>query len=245
MVCLVETMAKNSYKRVLLKVSGEAFLGKRESGIDPEFTLEIAKQIQEVVAHGIQMGIVIGGGNMFRGTAAQENGLDRATGDYIGMLATVMNALALQEALEKVGVPTRVQSAIAMPDIAEPYIRRRAIRHMEKGRVVIFAAGTGNPFFSTDMAGALRALETNCEILFKATKVDGVYDKDPVKFNGAKKFEHLRLLEAQNNPDIKVMDTSAIALCAENSLPIVIFNLLIPGNLKKAVTGEAIGSRLD
>lgn len=238
-------MSTLPYERVLLKVSGEAFLGKRDSGIDPEFTLEIARQIAEIVSLKVQIGIVIGGGNIFRGTAASENGLERATGDYIGMLATVMNALALQEALEKVGVPTRVQSAITMPGIAEPYIRRRAIRHMEKGRVVIFAAGTGNPYFSTDMAGALRALETDCQILFKATKVDGVFDKDPIKHPDAKKFEHLKLIEAQNNPEIKVMDTSAIALCAENKLPIVIFNLLESGNLKKAVEGGTIGTRLD
>jgi len=238
-------VAEFPYQRILVKLSGEAFEGKREHGIDPEFTQEIAKEIAQVHKTGVQIGIVIGGGNFFRGTSAAENGLERVTGDYIGMLAGVMNALAMQGQLEKIGVNTRVMSAIDMPRIAEPYIRRRAIRHMEKGRVVIFAAGTGNPFFTHDMAGVLRALETNCQILFKATKVDGVFEKDPVEHPEAEKFDQLSFIEASTNPNISVMDRSAITLCAENKLPIVVFNLTVPGNLQKACAGESIGTRID
>lgn len=237
-------MPKPQYERILLKLSGEAFLGKRQYGIDPEFTRELAKQIAEVSRIGVQVGIVIGAGNIFRGLSAAEHGLDRATGDYMGMLATVMNALALQDALEKLDVPTRVLSALEIPGVAEPYIRRRAIRHLEKERVVIFAGGTGNPFFTTDMAAALRALEINCDIVLKATKVDGVYDKDPIKYPSAKKFEHLSYLEAIANHTIQVMENAAITLCMDNKLPIVVFNLLKPGQIKRIIQGESVGTTI-
>ncbi len=237
-------MPEPTYKRVLLKLSGEAFLGKRHYGIDPEFTRELAQQIAEVARLGIEVAVVIGAGNIFRGLSAAEHGLDRATGDYMGMLATVMNALALQDALEKQGAPTRVLSALEIPGVAEPYIRRRAMRHLEKDRVVIFAGGTGNPFFTTDMAAALRALEINCDVVLKATKVDGVYDKDPVKYKDAKKFDSMSYLEAISNDKIQVMDNSATTLCMDNKLPIVVFNLLKPGTIKKIVQGESIGTTI-
>src|SRR3989337_3259724 len=200
------------YKRGLLKLSGETFLGKRQHGIDPEFTQWLAKEIKKAHEDDIQISIIVGGGNIFRGATAEEHGLERTVGDYIGMLATIMNALALQAALEKEKQQARVLSAIEIKDVAEPYIRRRAIRHLEKGRVVIFAGGSGNPYFTTDTAAALRALEVNCDIVAKATKVDGVYDRDPTKYKGAKKFEHISFEEAITNRDIEIMDNSALSL---------------------------------
>ncbi len=226
----------------MLKLSGEAFLGSREYGIDPKFTLSLASQIKDSKALGIEIAIVIGGGNIFRGLAGEKRGIDRATGDYMGMLGTAINALALQDALEKIGVDTRVQTAIEMHQVAEPFIRRRAIRHMEKGRVVILAAGTGNPYFSTDTAAVLRALELHCEIILKATKVDGVYDKDPLQNGDARKFDHLTFLEVLNNPEIKIMDSAAISLAMDNNLPILVFNLTKEGNLEKAASGEHVGT---
>lgn len=226
----------------MLKLSGEAFLGSREYGIDPEFTKKVAKQIKEVRDLGTQIAIVIGAGNIFRGVAGEKHGIDRATGDYMGMLGTVINALALQDALEKLGVSTRVQTAIEMHQVAEPFIRRRAIRHMEKGRVVVLAAGTGSPYFTTDTTAALRALELHCEIILKATKVDGVYDKDPTKGVGAKKFEKLTFMDAIKSPEIKVMDSAALSLAMDNQIPIIVFNLLEEGNLKKVVLGKKVGT---
>ncbi|MDO8486810.1 MAG: UMP kinase [Candidatus Curtissbacteria bacterium] len=235
-------MADPKYKRVLLKLSGETFLGKREYGIDPEFCQWLAREIIKAKESGTQIAIVVGGGNIFRGNSAEENGLERTVGDYIGMLATIMNSLALQAALEKENQPTRVLSAIDIKDVCEPYVRRRAIRHMEKGRVVIFAGGTGNPFFTTDSAAALRALETECEIILKATKVDGVYDKDPQKNPGAKKFESLTFAEAIANKEIEIMDNSALSLCMDHKIPIVVFDIAKENNIQKAVTGEKIGT---
>ncbi len=234
-------MADAKYKRVLLKLSGETFLGKREYGIDPEFTSWLAKEIVKA-KNGTQIAIVVGGGNIFRGTSAEENGLERTVGDYIGMLATIMNSLALQAVLEKESQPTRVLSAIDIKDVCEPYIRRRAIRHLEKGRVVIFAAGTGNPFFTTDSAAALRALETECDIILKATKVDGVYEKDPKKHDGVKRFEKISFTDAISNKDIEVMDNSALSLCMDHNIPIMVFDLNKEGNIQKAVAGEQIGT---
>lgn len=235
-------MANPKYKRVLLKLSGETFLGKREYGIDPEFTIWLAKEIIKAKEEGTQIAIVVGGGNIFRGNAAEENGLERTVGDYIGMLATIMNSLALQAALEKEHQPARVLSAIDIKDVCEPYIRRRALRHLEKGRVVIFAAGTGNPFFTTDSAAALRALETECDIILKATKVDGVYDKDPIKHNGAKKFDTISFTEAIASKDIEIMDNSALSLCMDHKIPVMVFQINKEGNIKKAVDGEHIGT---
>lgn len=233
-------MAK--YKRVLLKLSGEAFLGNRENGIDPQFTSWLAKEIIKVVKGGTQVAIVVGGGNIFRGTSAEEHGLERTVGDYIGMLATIMNSLALQAALEKEGQQTRVLSAIEVKDVCEPYIRRKAIKHLEKGRVVIFAAGSGNPYFTTDTAAALRALETECEIIFKATKVDGVYEKDPKKHQGVKKFDTLNFKEAITNKDIEVMDNSALSMCMDHNIPIMVFDLMKEGNIEKAASGQQVGT---
>lgn len=230
------------YKRVLLKLSGETFLGKREYGIDPQFTHWLAKEIIKAVKTGIQVAIVVGGGNIFRGTAAAEHGLERTVGDYIGMLATIMNSLALQAALEKEEQETRVLSAIEIKDVCEPYIRRRAIRHMEKGRVVVFAAGTGNPYFTTDTAAALRALETECEIILKATKVDGVYDRDPTKNKDAKKFDTISFKDTITNKDIEVMDNSALSLCMDHNIPILVFDLAKEGNIAKAAAGEKLGT---
>lgn len=232
------------YRRVLLKLSGEALSGDRKYSIDPDIVLSIAAQIAEVSQLGAQIAVVVGGGNIFRGLAASANGMERATADYIGMLATVMNALALQDALEKQSIPTRVQSAITMNEVAEPYIRRRAIRHLEKGRVVILAAGTGNPYFSTDTAAALRALEINAEAILKATKVDGVYDDDPILNPQAKKFTYLTYLDALNK-NLKVMDATAVSLCMDNRLPIIVFSLNEAGNIKRALMGEAIGTTMD
>lgn len=234
-------MADSKYKRVLLKISGEALLGDGGYGIDPVITASIAAQIKEVIEMGVEMAVVVGGGNFWRGTSASANGMDRNTADHIGMLATIMNALGLQNALEKIGVFTRVQTAISMQEVAEPFIRRRAVRHLEKKRVVIFAGGTGNPYFTTDTAAALRALEMDAEIIFKATKVDGVYDKDPLKYKDAKKFDRLTHIEVLNK-DLGVMDSTAISLCRENNLPIIVFDLTIPGNIKGVIMGKKIGT---
>ena len=229
------------YRRVLLKISGEALAGRQGYGIEPETINRIAEEIREVVEMGVQLAIVIGGGNMFRGIAASAGGMDRATGDYMGMLATVINALALQDAIEKAGVPVRVLSAIEMRTVAEPYIRRRAMRHLEKGRVVVFAAGTGNPFFTTDTAGALRAVEIGAEALLKASRVDGIYTADPLKDPKAVKLERVGYIEALNR-GLEVMDTTAISLCMDNKLPIVVFDLTTRGNIRRIVAGEAVGS---
>lgn len=229
------------YKRILLKLSGEALAGKQGTGINTTVIQQIAKDIAEALEQGVQIGIVIGGGNIFRGVAASAEGMDRASSDYMGMLATVINSLALQDALEKQGVPTRVQTAIAMAEIAEPYIRRRAIRHLEKGRVVIFGAGTGNPYFTTDTAAALRAMEISAEILMKATKVDKIYDKDPVKFSDAKPFDRISYIDVLNR-GLQVMDLTAVSLCMDNKLPILSFDLMKEGNIKRAVMGESIGT---
>lgn len=226
---------------MLLKLSGEALAGNSNTGISNSFLSQIATDIAEASALGAQMGIVIGGGNIFRGVAASAEGMDRASSDYMGMLATCINALALQEALEQKGLATRVQSAIEMDEIAEPYIRRRAIRHLEKGRIVLFAAGTGNPYFTTDTAAALRAMEINAEIIIKATKVDGIYDKDPIKHPDAQLFEELTYIEVLNR-GLKVMDSTAISLSMDNQLPIITFNLTKPGNIARVIAGEKIGT---
>ena len=230
-----------AYHRVLLKLSGEALAGRQGYGIDPEILARVADELGEVVHLGVQVAVVIGGGNIFRGIAASAGGMERATGDYMGMLATVINALALQDAIEKAGVPTRVLSAIEMRAVAEPYIRRRAIRHLEKGRVVVFAAGTGNPFFTTDTAGALRAVEIGAEAIFKATRVDGIYTADPEKDPSAVKLQRVGYIELLNR-GLKVMDTTAISLCMENKLPIVVFDLTRPGNIRRIVSGDQVGS---
>src|SRR5882672_6014049 len=228
-------------KRVLLKISGEAFRGKERYGIDVDAVHHIAKEISSAMASHIQMAIVVGGGNIWRGTSDRARGIDRVTADYMGMLATVINALSLQDALEKMGVPTRVQSAIEISKLAEAYIRRRAIRHLEKGRVVIFAGGTGNPYFSTDTAASLRAMEIKADAILKATKVDGIYDADPMKVKDAKKYSHLTYMDVLKQ-GLKVMDSTAISLCKDNNLPIIIFNLNQRGNIRKVVIGEKIGS---
>ncbi len=230
------------YKRILVKIGGEALLGNREYGIDVNATNEVAQQIKGVRELNAQVAVTIGAGNIFRGIAGEKKGLDRATADYMGMLATVMNALALQDALEKLGTDTRVQSAIEMRAVAEPFIRRRAIRHMEKGRVVILAAGVGSPYFTTDSGAALRALELKCDVLFKATKVDGIYDKDPLKFKNTKRFKTLKYIDAIKEDSIQVMDTAALSLCMENKLPIIVFSLFKKENLKGAILGESIGT---
>jgi uridylate kinase len=234
-------MSDPVYRRVLLKLSGEALMGEQPYGIDPAVATRIAQDVGEIQALGVQTAIVIGGGNIFRGVAASARGMDRATGDYMGMLATVINALALQDALEQQGILTRVVTAIEMRAVAEPFIRRRAIRHLEKGRVVVFAAGTGNPYFTTDTAAALRAMEMKADVILKATKVDGIYSDDPVTHPDATKYDrisYLRVLEK----GLKVMDATAISLCMDNRLPIVVFNLRTPGNLKRAIMGEEVGS---
>ncbi|MBN9691502.1 MAG: UMP kinase [Verrucomicrobia bacterium] len=229
------------YKRILIKLSGEALGGEAGFGISPEAVHDMAAQIAEVRELGVEVVIVVGGGNIFRGLQGSEKGIERATGDYMGMLATVINALALQDALEKKEVLTRVLSAITMTAIAEPFIRRRAIRHLEKGRVVIFAAGTGNPFFSTDTAAALRANEIGAEAVLKATKVDGIYDKDPKKFPDAKRYDRITYAEALEKR-LKVMDAAAFALCQDNKMPIVVFDFFQPHNLLRVVTGAAVGT---
>jgi uridylate kinase len=225
------------YKRVLLKVSGEALMGRREYGLDPEVVDRIAGEVKAVVDLGVQVCLVIGGGNIFRGVQGAASGMERASADYIGMLATVMNALSMQSALERIGVTTRVQSAIPMASISEPYIRRRAIRHMEKGRVVIFAAGTGNPFFTTDTAAALRASEMGCDALLKGTQVDGVYTADPKKVPDAERYEHLTYLDVLSQ-DLQVMDASAISLARENNIPILVFSIHTPGAFAELVAGR-------
>ena len=230
------------YQRILLKLSGEALLGKLEYGVDPEVVAFVAEQVKAVTALGVQVGIVVGGGNIFRGmAAATATGMDRATADYIGMLATAMNGLALQDALERAGVPTRVMTAIDMNEVAEPYIRRRAVRHLEKGRVVVFVAGTGNPYFTTDTAAALRALEIGAEVVLKATKVDGVYDKDPVKHPDAKRYPAITYGQVLVD-GLRVLDAAAVSLCMENDLPIVVFDLDAHENILKAVRGEKVGT---
>ena len=229
------------YKKILLKLSGEALMGDQEFGISSDVIASYAKQIKEIVDLGVEISIVIGGGNIFRGLSGAAQGVDRVTADHMGMLATVINSLALQNSIEKLGVPTRVQTAIEMPKVAEPFIKRRAQRHLEKGRVVIFGAGTGNPYFTTDTAAALRAIEMETNVVIKATKVDGIYDKDPVKYTDAKKYETVTYNEVLAK-DLKVMDATAISLCRENKLPIIVFNSLIEGNLKKVVMGEHIGT---
>ncbi|MDF1580379.1 MAG: UMP kinase [Desulfuromonadales bacterium] len=234
-------MAQPVYKRILLKLSGEALAGTQGYGIDPEVIAGIAAEIREVVDFGVEVALVIGGGNIFRGVAAASKGMDRASADYMGMLATVMNSLAMQDALENAGVATRVQSAIEMQAVAEPYIRRRAVRHLEKGRVVIFGAGTGNPYFTTDTAASLRAMEINAEAILKATKVDGIYSADPTTHPDAVRYESLTYLEVLRN-GLQVMDATATSLCMDNNLPIVVFDLTRSGNIKKVVLGEAIGT---
>lgn len=229
------------YKRVILKVTGELLAGPQRYGIDGKTVRAFAEEIKEVKALGCEMALVIGGGNILRGAEATEWGLERATADYMGMLATVINSMALQDALEKIGVPTRVMSAIEMRQVAEPYIRRRATRHLEKGRVVIFAGGTGNPYFTTDTTASLRAMEIGAEVILKATKVDGVYDADPMKFPEAKRYAELTYLEVLSR-ELKVMDSAAISLCMDNRLPIVVFNIMEPGNIKRVVSGEQIGT---
>jgi uridylate kinase len=230
-----------AYRRIVLKLSGEALAGSQGYGIDPPVLERIAAEVSEVVALGVQVAIVIGGGNIFRGVAASADGMDRATADYMGMLATIINALALQDALEKAGLQTRVLSAIEMRAVAEPYIRRRAIRHLEKGRVVIFAAGTGNPFFTTDTAGALRAIEIGADVIVKATKVDGIYSADPKRDAAAEKLARMTYIDVLSRR-LQVMDTTAISLCMENQLPIVVFDLTRSGNIKRIVLGEPVGS---
>jgi len=229
------------YRRILLKLSGEALGGPSGIGIHPEAVQDMAHQIREVRELGVQVVVVVGGGNIFRGLSGSERGIERATGDYMGMLATVINALALQDALEKLGVATRVQSAITMAQIAEAFIRRRAVRHLEKGRVVIFGGGTGNPYFSTDTAAALRANEIGAEVILKATKVDGIYDSDPKKNAKAKRFSTITYLEALRK-QLKVMDSTAFSLCMDNKMPIIVFELFRPHNLKRVVLGEEVGT---
>ncbi len=234
-------MSKPIYSRILLKLSGEALMGEKGYGIDPNTVNYMATEVKKAFDLGIQIAIVIGGGNIFRGVEAAEQGIERATADYMGMLATVINGLALQNALEKIGVNTRVQSAIEMRELAEPYIRRKAIRHLEKGRVVIFAAGTGNPYFTTDTAAALRAIEIGADVILKGTKVDGIYSSDPVKDPKARKFDTLTYMDVIRD-SLKVMDSTAITLCMDNNLPIVVFNIKQKDTLKRIILGEKIGS---
>ena len=234
-------MSRPAYSRILLKLSGEALMGEQPFGIDPRMASQVAGEIGEIRELGVQTGVVIGGGNIFRGVAASGKGMDRATADSMGMLATVINALALQDALEKHGVSTRVVTAIEMRAVAEPFIRRRAIRHLEKGRVVVFAAGTGNPFFTTDTAAALRAMELRAEIILKATKVDGIYTADPVLDQTARRYDRISYIEVLER-GLKVMDATAISLCMDNNLPIVGFNLRQAGNVRRVVMGEQVGT---
>jgi uridylate kinase len=234
-------MSEPAYHRILLKLSGEALMGAQGFGFDAEVVARIAGEVREIRDMGVEVAIVVGGGNFIRGVTASAMGIDRVVADNMGMLATVINALALQDALEKAGAYTRVATAIEMREIAEPFIRRRAIRHLEKGRVVVFAAGTGNPYFSTDTAAALRAMEIKAEVILKATKVDGVFDADPTKVPDAKMFTRINYLDVLSR-GLAVMDTTAISMCMDNSLPIVVFNLNVPGNLKRVVLGEKVGS---
>lgn len=232
---------KAAYKTVLLKLSGEALMGEQEFGISSDVITSYAKQIKEVTELGVELAIVIGGGNIFRGLSGSTQGIDRVTGDHMGMLATVINSLALQNAVEKLGIECRVQSAIEMPKIAEPFIKRKAQRHLEKGRVVIFGGGTGNPYFTTDTAAALRAIEINADVVMKATKVDGIYDKDPMKHTDAVKYDRVSYTEVLNK-DLKVMDATAISLCRENRLPIIVFDSVTEGNIVKVICGENLGT---
>ncbi len=236
-------MTEPHYKRILLKISGEVLTGAGTYGIDPAVIREIAQEIAEVKALGVEIAIVIGGGNIFRGVAASSKGMDRASADYMGMLATVLNGLALQDSLEKIGVQTRVQTAIEMREIAEPYIRRRAMRHLEKGRVVIFVGGTGNPYFTTDTTASLRAMEIGADAILKATKVDGIYDADPLLHKEAKKYDELTYFEVLNR-QLKVMDATAISLCMDHNLPIIVFNLKNRGNIERVVMGETVGTKV-
>ena len=235
------TLPKPRYRRVLLKIGGEALAGDLGYGIEEDMLSRVAHEIKEIHDFGCEVAVVVGGGNIFRGVAASAKGMGRATGDYMGMLATVINSLATQEALEKLGIATRVMSALTIAQVAEPYIRRRATRHLEKRRVVIFAAGTGNPYFTTDTAASLRAMEIEAEIIFKATKVDGIYDADPVKVKDAKRYQQLTCIEVLQQ-NLKVMDSTAISLCMDNQLPILVFSLIEPGNIKRAVLGEPVGT---
>jgi uridylate kinase len=232
---------QSKYRRILVKFSGEALGGEAGNGICPRALLNMAQQVAEVRELGVQVVIVIGGGNIFRGLQGSEKGIERATGDYMGMLATVINSLALQDALEKLGTPTRVQSAISMSQVAEPFIRRRAVRHLEKGRVVIFGGGTGNPYFSTDTAAALRANEIGAEVILKATKVDGIYDSDPKKNPGAKRFDRITYIDALQR-QLKVMDSTAFSLCMDNKMPIIVFDVFRPHNLRQVVTEGGVGT---
>jgi uridylate kinase len=234
-------MSAPAYKRVLLKLSGEALMGDQKFGIDPAVANQIATDIAEIQALGVQTAVVIGGGNIFRGVAASAKGMDRATADYMGMLATVINGLALQDAMENHGIVTRVVTAIEMRAVAEPFIRRRAIRHLEKGRVVVFAAGTGNPYFTTDTAAALRAMEIKADVIMKGTKVDGIYTADPMIDPNASRYDNISYLQVLER-GLRVMDATAISLCMDNRLPIVVFNLKTPGNMKRAIMGEPVGS---
>ncbi len=234
-------MDRPVYKRVLLKLSGESLMGNLASGIDHQIVGDIAGEIREVVALGVQLGIVVGGGNIFRGITASTKGMDRTTADYMGMLATVINSLALQSALERQGVSTRVQTAIEMREVAEPFIQRRAVRHLEKGLVVIFAAGTGNPYFTTDTAATLRAVEIKADIILKATKVEGVYDRDPLQHADAVMYEKISFTDVLTS-NLKVMDATAISMCRDNGLPVVVFNLQKAGNIRRVICGEAVGT---
>jgi uridylate kinase len=236
-------MKRIQYKRILLKISGEVLTGDGDYGIDPEVICQIAQEIKEVKNLGVEVAIVIGGGNIFRGMAASSKGMDRASADYMGMLATVMNGLALQDALEKIDVYTRVQTAIEMREIAEPYIRRRAMRHLEKGRVVIFAAGTGNPYFTTDTTASLRAMEIGAEAILKGTKVDGIYNADPLLNKRAQKYDELTYLEVLKK-QLRIMDATAISLCLDYRIPIIVFNLKKKGNIKRVVFGERVGTKV-
>ncbi len=233
---------KPKYKRILLKLSGEAMMGKEKFGIDPDFIFYLAEEIKNAHKTGVEIAIVVGGGNIFRGVAGSKQGIDRTTADYMGMLATIFNGMALQDALERIGVITRLQTAFEIKEIAEPFIRKRAVRHLEKGRIVIAGGGTGLPFITTDTAAAMRALEIGCEAIFKATKVDGVYNKDPKKNSDAKKYKTLTLEEAFRSDDISIMDNSAIDLCRMNKIKVVVFDIYKKGNLKKAVLGQDVGT---
>lgn len=236
-------MKRPIYKRILLKISGEVLTGEAGYGIDPSIIQQIAREIKEIKKLKVEVAVVIGGGNIFRGVAASSAGMDRASADYMGMLATVINGIALQEALERIGVQTRVQTAIEMRAIAEPYIRRKAIRHLEKGRVVIFAAGTGNPYFTTDTTASLRAMEIGADVIFKGTKVDGVYDQDPLLNPKARKYDELNYLDVLKKR-LKVMDATAISLCMDHHIPIIVFNLKKKGNIKRAILGEKVGTKV-
>ncbi|MFZ5376700.1 MAG: UMP kinase [Patescibacteria group bacterium] len=235
-------MPNRRYKRIMLKVGGESLIGDREYGIDPSAAKQVAEKIKAIYIKNVQVAIVIGGGNIFRGLSGSANGIDRATADYMGMLATVMNGLALQDALEQINVPSRIQSALQMPAVAESFVRRRAMRHMEKGRVVILAAGTGVPYVTTDTGAALHALELHCDVLMKATKVDGIYEKDPMKDPKARKFKTMNYKQAIEMEDVQVMDTAALAMARDNNMPLQVFKLFEGDNLERAVSGEDVGT---